>query len=493
MNPVVPKTKGGVGSSFKGTARYLLHDKGASSDERVLWTETLNMPVEDPQLAWKIMTATALDSDRLKRAHHDRMQTGRPLAERRPYKSSKKSFNHVFHYALTWSPEEGPDLSPAVMLQHARGSLRTLGASDLQALVVCHQDTDHPHIHVMVNRVHPETGQVVGVESNAHRKLSGYALNLDRERGFTFAPQRDINARKRAAEIPYRADKRVPRKVFEQERTAHGAFSLAPKWAKDLRLQQAGLDRHAAQKGQVLKSKLHAEAKRLFFAHKQRQALIQREADDAKKRSCAILADHYSARFEKMLERMRSERMMLSKKEDDRLARLIASLKAVRTSWAIGREKPIGQRLQDTFDGFGSSGYADVVLGKVHAQEEQALLASYRAEITDQQRNIDAACRTALHENTKRYKEEYDRFLKLKTSMKRDAHTLWQNRDMDRQEAWRGFDQSVKLERDFENAAAPADRRQSKADEQRSTKGQTLEDKRQAILKKLRDGGERER
>src|SRR5207237_4625275 len=33
-----------------------------------------------------------------------------------------------------------------------------LGLAEHQALMVAHQDRAHPHVHVMVNRVHPETG-----------------------------------------------------------------------------------------------------------------------------------------------------------------------------------------------------------------------------------------------------------------------------------------------------------------------------------------------
>src|SRR5712691_6266425 len=36
--------------------------------------------------------------------------------------------------------------------------LRDLGLAEHQALMVAHQDRAHPHVHIMVNRVHPETG-----------------------------------------------------------------------------------------------------------------------------------------------------------------------------------------------------------------------------------------------------------------------------------------------------------------------------------------------
>lgn len=55
------------GRSFKGAASYLLHDKGyVPTAERVAWTDTRNLAIEDPHQAWRIMAATALDQDRLK-------------------------------------------------------------------------------------------------------------------------------------------------------------------------------------------------------------------------------------------------------------------------------------------------------------------------------------------------------------------------------------------------------------------------------------------
>ncbi len=38
-------------------------------------------------------------------------------------------------------------------------TLSDLGLSEHQSVIVCHNDTEHPHLHVMVNRVHPETGK----------------------------------------------------------------------------------------------------------------------------------------------------------------------------------------------------------------------------------------------------------------------------------------------------------------------------------------------
>lgn len=93
MVPRIPRTKGkGVGTSFKGTAAYLLHDEGqAQTSDRVLWTDTRNLATDNPDQAWRVMAATAMDSDRLKRAHHEAEQAKLPEDERADYRSSKAS------------------------------------------------------------------------------------------------------------------------------------------------------------------------------------------------------------------------------------------------------------------------------------------------------------------------------------------------------------------------------------------------------------------
>ena len=55
---MVPKLHA-KGTSFKGAVAYLLHDKEASTSERIAWTEVRNLAMDDPEAAWRIMAATA--------------------------------------------------------------------------------------------------------------------------------------------------------------------------------------------------------------------------------------------------------------------------------------------------------------------------------------------------------------------------------------------------------------------------------------------------
>jgi hypothetical protein len=61
----------------------------------------------------------------------------------------------VFHYELAWPPGERP--SRAEWVDSALYTLNQLGFKEHQYVLVAHDDKKHFHIHVMVNRVHPET------------------------------------------------------------------------------------------------------------------------------------------------------------------------------------------------------------------------------------------------------------------------------------------------------------------------------------------------
>lgn len=180
MVPSVAKT----GHSFKGAMAYYLHDKrpdGAAqapqTADRVAWTEVRNLAIDDPQAAMRVMVATAQQADALKAAAGVKA-TGR------------KSNAHVYAYSLAWHPDEAGNLDRAEMIRAVDQSLKVLGAENHQAVIVCHTDQKHPHVHVIVNRVDPHTGKMLST-SNDRLKLSDWANKYERERGQIVTPKRE--------------------------------------------------------------------------------------------------------------------------------------------------------------------------------------------------------------------------------------------------------------------------------------------------------------
>jgi hypothetical protein len=124
---LIGKTHSGAG--FGGLTHYLLTGKKDDPrPDRVLWTSTRELALEDPREAAVLMRATAVLG-----------HTDKP----------------VQHISISLAP--GEHLTRDQWEQVIDTTMRDLGLEGHQALIVAHQDTAQEHIHLMVNRVHPET------------------------------------------------------------------------------------------------------------------------------------------------------------------------------------------------------------------------------------------------------------------------------------------------------------------------------------------------
>jgi hypothetical protein len=68
---------------------------------------------------------------------------------------NKRCADPVYHYQLAWQPGENPTREQ--WESAAKKTLADLGFSEHQFLIVAHQDKAHFHVHILVNKVHPET------------------------------------------------------------------------------------------------------------------------------------------------------------------------------------------------------------------------------------------------------------------------------------------------------------------------------------------------
>jgi hypothetical protein len=119
----------GLGTDFCGLIAYLAGSPDAVHPERVVWISYRNLDdVDDPARVARVMRAHA--------GHHPR--TEKP----------------VYHFGLSLRLAE--HLTPEQWDQAVDRVLQRLGLGRHQALVVAHRDTDHEHVHIVVNRVGDE-------------------------------------------------------------------------------------------------------------------------------------------------------------------------------------------------------------------------------------------------------------------------------------------------------------------------------------------------
>ena len=80
-----------------------------------------------------------------------------------------RSKDPIDHYVLSWQEGEQPSIQQA--REAVQTAMKHLGLEGHQVIWGMHSDTDNVHIHIEVNRVHPETFKVVevnkGFQNNA--------------------------------------------------------------------------------------------------------------------------------------------------------------------------------------------------------------------------------------------------------------------------------------------------------------------------------------
>lgn len=217
------------GKSFVGAGRYYLHDKTSeadkekgqekpqehlTSDERVAWTDTRNCANTDPNLALVEMWKTADDQMHLK------MAAGQTLGGR-------KTQDPVKTISLSWHPSEMP--THEQMIDAADSYLTKMGWSEHQAVYIGHDDTKHPHMHIVLNRVHPETGLTLD-DYNDHKRARTWALDYEREHGKVWCEKRLETER----EPSRAANTNMPHNVVALTREVEAQFQQAELTREDL-------------------------------------------------------------------------------------------------------------------------------------------------------------------------------------------------------------------------------------------------------------------
>lgn len=177
------------GASFSGLAKYL-----AGDEERVAWTEPRWMIGTDPkEVAREMEAAASLAGSRLEKP--------------------------VYHVSISFGEADNPTREQ--MREAADRVLGELGLSEHQAFLVAHDDKGHPHLHVMVNRVHPDTGKAADVGFD-YRRVEGVLRELEKEWGMQRVPGH--HARDAGDAAPDRAQSVATGEARRADRTGEASF-----------------------------------------------------------------------------------------------------------------------------------------------------------------------------------------------------------------------------------------------------------------------------
>jgi hypothetical protein len=350
---------------FRGTAQYLLHDIGAKTANRVAWTEIRNVASRNPQVAWKVMAATAMDQQRLKQQAGIK-NTGR------------KSSHHALHFSLAWHPEERDKLTRQEMMRAAITILKVMGAEQHQALIVAHNDGAAPHCHVLVNRVNPQDGRILS-SSFEKLKASRWAEEYEKARGKIYCEERVLNNEARDRGEFLRGEKDDPRHLHEAlEATKDQEQKRLLKehhrrWAHALKEQERRL---IARRDQAIKS--------LEQDFLDRSKRLGPKAKASLARAVKDIRDRYRPQWKTQLQAHRNELQEFDRHESGALGRIHNTFKSIDLAAMIRLRKPIedgrAQTLTTAFQMLSSTGARKSVMEQRHKLEKNALAAQQRRE-----------------------------------------------------------------------------------------------------------------
>jgi len=148
-----------LGRSFKGVIAYITDDI-----RRVGYVETLNLGTGNPQKAVCVMAATSRKNTRCKKP--------------------------VYHLMVSWHREDKRHLTRDMINRQIIELLQAVDMQKYQAVIAFHTDTKHPHAHIVVNRIHPETKKAASLSFERVRRAK-VCRRLELEHGLVIAPKRE--------------------------------------------------------------------------------------------------------------------------------------------------------------------------------------------------------------------------------------------------------------------------------------------------------------
>jgi hypothetical protein len=198
----------------------------------VAFTATRNLANDDPVAALDEMWRTADD------AHH--LKAWASVAP-----SGRKCVAPVKTVSLAWAPGEAP--TKQEMCEAADSFMKAMGWGEHQAVYVMHNDTRHPHLHLIINRVHPDSGRTLN-DWQERKRAQTWAHAYEQQQGTVLCPRRAAKQHRPAKHagrgLPYRDAKLLKGHAAAARKRFAGQLRAAfrPAWAAHYRRQHAALE-----------------------------------------------------------------------------------------------------------------------------------------------------------------------------------------------------------------------------------------------------------
>ncbi|MBO6920214.1 MAG: relaxase/mobilization nuclease domain-containing protein [Rhizobiaceae bacterium] len=449
---VNPSSK--AGHSFKGLHAYCSHDQQrAQTSERVDWISTRNLAVEDPDQAWKVMASTAYAQNQLKQANGIR-------AGKAPKDGA------VMHVVMSFDGDE--PTSPEEMQKAADELLAHLGADpakmraknkpkrrqfadEHQVIMYAHSDTDNMHLHLMVNRIHPQTGMVLPT-NNDHNKAQEWALKYSKLHGTDDkTPARAENDEMRKNGEYVKADKRKTRNAYEQDQKTREASNDNSRMKQVLE-QQRKKDADLAKQGRELQDRKAQDLAKLIAEHKQRGLDLDKELQTNAYKAKATARELYRPLHRELKEEQAAEMKTFKALEKSFFGRAANSFNIVKASVQdIGSHRR-GFNVK-TFNSITSAAGRKEYMEQAQERARKALEREQEQKVLMDKEKLQSAHTAKMEENRLRLEAERAELKQQHLEEEQRLKEEWRARNEERENAIRSVPAPVEPKTDAKSKA----------------------------------------
>lgn len=148
----------------------------------------------------------------------------------------------VGHIALSYSPQDTPKLTDEKMIQLAQEYMREMKITDTQYIIVRHQDREHPHVHIVFNRI-DNNGKTISDRNDMYRNEQ-VCKKLKNKHGLYFAKGKE--------QVKQHRLKEPDKSKYEIYNAVKGEIGKSKNWRQlQTRLAEKGVGIHFKYKGQT--------------------------------------------------------------------------------------------------------------------------------------------------------------------------------------------------------------------------------------------------
>ena len=432
---VVINPSGGAGRSFKGLHTYCSHDVDAKTNERVEWTETRNLGTDNPDLAWKLMARTAQNQNQIKQD-----------AGIKPGPAPKDG--PVLHVVLSFDKDEPVDretiktaadeflsqlgVDPGKMRSKNKPKRRQF-ADEHQVVMYTHTDTKNTHVHLMINRVHPQTG--VLLPSNRDQiKAQKWALEFSKRHGTekkTPAREQNYEARKEGDFV--KGPKRKTRNQFDLDKAIAASSNDNDRVAAFIQSERTK-NAAIAKRGRDLKHRHDAEWNKLVGEDKQQAIKLKTEHQSEVSKAKIANRKAYRPRFEELYREQAAERTKFDEMEKSLIGRGANMLKAyglAANDPDLSKTTALGRALKVVT---GTKGREEV-FDRAQAQERSTLKREQSDSLAEDIGKLKTSYADKCAAKDKTFVDSSAKLISKHRSEIADLKTAWKERKADRSEA----------------------------------------------------------